>query len=81
MSRNSAYELRRRRAAESFAPAWNAALGAPKRKVTVADLDYLAMHGPIRPCLYRGRYVGSRENRAIPRFFGSSAGSTARSPT
>src|SRR5688572_6632117 len=37
MSRKSAYQLRARAGAESFAAAWDAALGAPVRKVTVAD--------------------------------------------
>ena len=59
MSRNSAYELRTRRDAESFAAAWDAALGMPKRKLTIDDLDHLARYGLIRPRLYRGRYVGS----------------------
>jgi hypothetical protein len=62
MSRNSAYRLRRKRDAESFAAAWDAALGEPKRKVTVEDLDYLAVHGLIRPRFYRGRYVGFSQN-------------------
>ena len=61
MSRKSAYLLRARSEAESFAAAWDAALGGPKRKVTVRDLDYLAHHGLIRPRFYRGRYVGSSQ--------------------
>jgi hypothetical protein len=58
MSRKSAYALRVRPDAESFAAAWDAALGAPVRKVTVADLHFLAHHGLIKPVLFRGRYRG-----------------------
>ena len=58
MSRKSAYRLRAREGAESFAAAWDAALGAPVRKVTVPDLHFLAHHGLIRPVLFRGRYRG-----------------------
>jgi hypothetical protein len=59
MSRKSAYALRARPGAESFAAAWDAALGAPVRKVTVTDLPFLAYHGLIRPVLFRGRYRGA----------------------
>lgn len=59
MSRNSAYRLRARRGAESFAAAWDAALGAPVRKVTVDDLAFLAYHGLVRPVLFRGKYRGA----------------------
>ena len=45
MSRRSAYALRARPGAESFAAAWDATLGAPARKVTVPGLDFLARHG------------------------------------
>jgi hypothetical protein len=37
MSRRSAYALRARAEAGSFAAVWDAALGVPLRKVTVAD--------------------------------------------
>ena len=59
MSRKSAYALRARPGAESFAAAWDAALGAPVRKVTVGDLHFRAHHGLIRPMLFRGRYRGA----------------------
>jgi hypothetical protein len=59
MSRKSAYALRAREDAESFAAAWDAALGAPVRKVTVTDRYFLAHHGLIRLVLYRGRYRGA----------------------
>ena len=58
MSRKSAYALRARPGAASFAAAWDAALGAPVRKVAVMDLHFLAHHGLIRPVLFRGRYRG-----------------------
>ena len=58
MSRESAYRLRRRAGAESFAAAWDAALGLPVRQVTVDDLIFLAYSGLIRPKMRRGRYVG-----------------------
>lgn len=59
MSRNSAYKLRRKPNAESFAAAWDAALGLPIRKVTTDDLVFLAYHGLIRPRLRGGKYVRS----------------------
>ena len=58
-SRNSAYKLRGRPDAASFAAAWDAALGAPERKVTVTDLHFLAYHGLVRPILFRGKYRGA----------------------
>jgi len=73
MSRKSAYQLRARAGAESFAAAWDAALGAPVRKVTVPDLRFLAHHGLIKPMLFRGRYRGvSRkpDNSALLRLCG-----------
>src|SRR5688572_25109987 len=45
MSRKSAYQLRARPRAESFAAAWDAALGAPVRKVTVTDPDLVGSEG------------------------------------
>jgi hypothetical protein len=61
MSRNSAYKLRRKPHAESFAAAWDAALGMPIRRVTVDDLPFLAYHGLIRPRFRGGKYIGSRQ--------------------
>lgn len=58
MSRKSAYALRARPGAESFAAAWDAALGAPVRKVTVDDLHFRAHHGLVRVQAFRGRYRG-----------------------
>lgn len=61
MSRNSAYKLRRKRDAESFAAAWDAALGMPIRRVTITDLRFLAYHGLVRPRFRGGKYIGSRQ--------------------
>ncbi len=59
ISRKSAYGLRARPEAESFAAAWDAALGAPPRKVTPPPSDFLAYHGLVRVDMFRGRYRGS----------------------
>ena len=59
MSRKSAYQLRARPGAESFVAAWDAALGAPARKVTVTDVAFLAYHGLVRLRFFRGRYRGA----------------------
>jgi hypothetical protein len=70
MSRNSAYKLRKKPYAESFAAAWDAALGMPMRRVTIDDLVFLAYHGLIRPRFRGGRYIGSRrkpDNTALLR--------------
>ena len=61
MSRKSAYRLRSLPGAESFAAAWDAALGAPTRKVTVHDLHFLAFEGLIRPQFFRRSYRGWRQ--------------------
>jgi len=61
MSRNSAYKLRKRTDAESFAAAWDAALGMPVRRVTIDDLQFLAYHGLVRPRFRGGKYIGSRQ--------------------
>ena len=58
MSRKSAYALRARPGAESFSAAWDAALGAPIRKVTVDDLHRVAFESLIRLRFFRGRYRG-----------------------
>jgi hypothetical protein len=60
MSRNSAYKLRKRPQAESFAAAWDAALGMPVRRVTVDDLHFLGHHGLVKPLFRGGKYCGSR---------------------
>ena len=56
MSRKSAYALRARPGAESFAAAWDAALGAAVRKVTPPSLEIRAYEGLIHLVTFRGRY-------------------------
>jgi hypothetical protein len=59
MSRKSAYRLRSLRGAESFAAAWDAALGLPVRKVTAPERNiFCDALGPVRLVLFRGRYRG-----------------------
>jgi hypothetical protein len=59
MSRKSAYRLRALPGAESFAAAWDAALGAPVRKVTSPPRNiFCETLGPVRLVLFRGRYRG-----------------------
>ena len=63
-SRETAYRLRRREGAGSFAAAWDAVLAlragaktAPARKVTPDDLPVLAHEGAIRVRMVRGRFA------------------------
>jgi hypothetical protein len=60
MSRNSAYKLCRKPAAESFAAAWDAALGMPVRRVTIEELHFLAHHGLVEPQFRGGKYLRSQ---------------------
>lgn len=60
MTRETAYRLRRREGAESFAAAWDTIVrklrgetDLPKRKVTHFELVERAYHGSLRPILYR----------------------------
>ena len=59
ISRKSAYQLRARPGAESFAAAWDAVLGAPVRKVTPPARDWLVCNPPVHLVMFRGRYRGS----------------------
>lgn len=63
MARETAYRLRRRPGAESFAAAWEAALGrsAAKRKVTPQELGRRAIAGLLKPHIYGGAYTGVRQ--------------------
>lgn len=73
MSRNTAYALRRKPDAESFAAAWDAALGRPIRKVTVRGTLFLAYSGLVRVQMYHGRYRGfwqKPDNSALTRLLG-----------
>ena len=64
MSRKSAYRLRALPGAESFAAAWDAALGMPARKVTPPAPDFLIRNPLVRLVTFRGRYRGSWRNAA-----------------
>jgi hypothetical protein len=59
MSRETAYRLRERRGAESFAAAWDAAFALPACVPTSADLLWhRAFYGSVRPIVRRGKEVG-----------------------
>ncbi len=59
ISRKSAYQLRARPGAESFAATWDAALGMPLRKVTPPARDFFDCNPPVHLVMFRGRYRGS----------------------
>ena len=60
---SSAYRLRGLPGAESFAAAWDAALGMPAWKVTSPPRDFLGETlGTVRLVTFRGRYRGSWYN-------------------
>ena len=59
MSRKSAYALRNRPGAESFAAAWDSAVGLGRSQVEIHAIDR-ALHGERRPVFYKGRQVGER---------------------
>ena len=70
MARETAYRLRARPGAESFAAAWDKVLGRerPIRKVTFAERRVRAMVGSIRPHVYRGKctaIVRKADNSAL----------------
>ncbi|MEA3034810.1 MAG: hypothetical protein QOH04_569 [Sphingomonadales bacterium] len=62
MSKQTAYALRRRPGAESFAAAWDEAVGRAKRRrcKTISDRTRAAIDGMPVPIRYRGRIVGTR---------------------
>lgn len=62
MARETAYRLRRRAGAESFAAAWDKVMGAqtpPKWKVTAAERLQRALVGLLKPVMYGGRHVAT----------------------
>ena len=59
MSRKSAYNLRRRADAESFAEAWDIALEMGRDRVMERAVDR-ALNGYTRPVRYAGRIVAQR---------------------
>ena len=64
MSRKSAYRLRALPGAESFAAAWDAALGMPLRMVTPPALEFFECDCPVHLVTFRGRYRGAWRNAA-----------------
>lgn len=64
MSRKSAYRLRALPGAESFAAAWDAALGEPVRKVTPPANTFFGCDRPVRLVMFRGRYRAAWRNEA-----------------
>jgi hypothetical protein len=64
ISRKSAYQLRARPGAESFAAAWDAALGGEGRKVTSPRRNPVNFRPVVRVVVFRGRYRGSSYNAA-----------------
>jgi hypothetical protein len=65
MSRKGAYQLRGKPGAESFVAAWDAALGAEVRKVTIGEWVFLADGELIEPRFRSGRYLGFRRKRDL----------------
>ena len=59
MSRKSANRLRSLPGAESFAAAWDAALGMPVRKVTPPAREFFESNRPVHLVTFRGRYRGA----------------------
>ncbi|WEK45269.1 MAG: hypothetical protein P0Y56_09495 [Candidatus Andeanibacterium colombiense] len=62
MARETAYRLRARRGAESFAAAWDAALGRGNeggRKVTHGERARRAFEELRKPVIYAGKHVGT----------------------
>ena len=64
MSRKGAYRLRGLPGAESFAAAWDAALGGEARKVTSPRHDPVNIKPLVRLVMFRGRYRGAWCNAA-----------------
>jgi hypothetical protein len=65
MARETAYRLRSKPGAESFAAAWDAAMGRSEArtpaasKVTGYELWHRAFHGLFKPVMRGGRYAGT----------------------
>jgi hypothetical protein len=67
MSAKSAYALRKRPGAESFAAAWDTAVGIGRFAAEMTAIDR-ALSGEVRPVFYKGRQVGERvihDNRLL----------------
>lgn len=62
MARETAYRLRRKPGAGSFAAAWDKVTGkvtGVRRKVTAEERAVRALLGLLKPHIYRGKYVGA----------------------
>src|SRR3954451_8048479 len=75
MSKQTAYALRRRPGAESFAAAWGEAVGRAKRRRCkgISERTRAAIDGIAVPVRYRGRIVGTRmkyDDRQLIRLLG-----------
>lgn len=76
MSRESAYRLRRRPGASSFARAWDGVLRrrmSRSRKVTPEMVKARAVSGLLKPVIYAGRHVATvrkADNSALLRLLG-----------
>lgn len=76
MARETAYRLRRRAGAQSFAAAWDAVMGRGvpvRRKVTAEELVQRAYMGLLKPMLYGGKHVATvrkADNSALLRLLG-----------
>lgn len=64
MSRKSAYRLRALPGAESFAAAWDAALGGEARKVTSPPRGFFDCDPLVHLVTFRGRYRGAWRHAA-----------------
>ena len=68
MSRESAYRLRRREEAASFAASWDAALGRPgelRRKFTADERARRALDGLLKPHFWQGKHVGTERKADV----------------
>jgi hypothetical protein len=75
MSKQTAYALRRRPGAESFAAAWDEAVGRARRRRCkgISERTRAAIDGIAVPVRYRGRIVGTRmhyDDRQLIRLLG-----------
>ena len=64
MARETAYRLRAKPGAESFAAAWDFVLGHEtpgRRKVTQGERARRALFGLLKPVIYAGKHVGTME--------------------
>jgi molybdenum-dependent DNA-binding transcriptional regulator ModE len=74
MARETAYRLRRRCDATSFAAAWDAVVGKPapaRLKVTAEELAQRALYDLLKPHFYRGEHVATArkaDNSALLRY-------------